>query len=552
MTWMSSWVERPSRVAGAIKRIGWLTVPQATLGVIVLGLVWRAVRYAVAFPLWGDEAFLAVNFLTRDLAGLGKVLEFKQVAPPAFLWAEYAVARVLGGSEWSLRLLPFLAGVASLGLFWRLCQDVATRRVTLVAVALFAASLFPVRHATEVKPYAFDLLISLVVTSLAWSVWREPGPGRRWLALTAAGAAGVWCSYTAVFPVSSAGLLLLARGWRGGSWRVLARASAFSLASGLSWAVMMVTFARPQLGESSWLVTNWGDGFPPLSEPWRLPFWLLEVHTGAMMAYPHGGRNFASVGTALLVALGVAAVSRRRLRRPLLFLLLGPLPVALAAAALRRYPYGISTRLMLYMAPAFCLLAGEGVVALLRAGRVVRRGPVAAAGLLALVSVVGTVCDLSMPYRRSGDLEYRRFARRLAGQAAPGDRWVVFDGVEGLPDQPWVMNSVWVQRVAKLRYYLLSRAPVPVRWESDPRNVGPNPGGRTWLIVHDHGFGPIYPQTLRAVYEPIVRARLGPPRSSRQALPVGSIVEVHAFEPSVGPLGESRVAEVPGGVRARR
>src|SRR5262249_21879855 len=146
----------------------WPTVRQMTLAVVALGLVWRAVRYAMAFPLWGDEAFLAVNFLTRGFAGLSRPLEFGQVAPPGFLWAELAAVRALGSSEWALRLLPFVAGVASLILFWRFCRAVSTRRAGLLSVALFAASFFPVRHATEVKPYAVDLFVALAVTSLGW------------------------------------------------------------------------------------------------------------------------------------------------------------------------------------------------------------------------------------------------------------------------------------------------------------------------------------------------------------------------------------------------
>ena len=65
--------------------VPWPTIAQATLATVVIGLVWRLVRYSLAFPLWGDEAFLAVNFLTRDLAGLARPLEFDQIAPPGFL-----------------------------------------------------------------------------------------------------------------------------------------------------------------------------------------------------------------------------------------------------------------------------------------------------------------------------------------------------------------------------------------------------------------------------------------------------------------------------------
>ena len=69
-----------------------------------------------------------------------------------------------------------------------------------MAVAILAASLYPARHANEVKPYATDLLISLGLTVLGWGVWREPGRMGRWVALIALVVAGVWCSYTAVVP----------------------------------------------------------------------------------------------------------------------------------------------------------------------------------------------------------------------------------------------------------------------------------------------------------------------------------------------------------------
>ncbi|MFO0952994.1 MAG: glycosyltransferase family 39 protein [Isosphaeraceae bacterium] len=515
------------------------TVGRATLVLVALGLAWRAVRYALAFPLWGDEAFLAVNFFSRDLAGLAEPLEFRQVAPPGFLWGEWLVVRTIGGSERALRLLPFLSGVGSLLLFWRFCRQTLTRRAGLLAVALMAASFFPVRYAAEVKPYAFDLFVSLLVTSLAWSVWNAPESRRRWLALTAASALGVWFSYTAVFPVAGVGLVLLFRAWRAGEYRTWALA--FGLVSGTSWLAMMVGFARPQLGETPWLLTIWHEGFPPLSQPWRLPWWLVETHTGGLVAYPYGGRTLTGLPTALLAGAGAFALWRSPRRRWLALLLLSPLPLAVLAAALRRYPYGTSTRLMLYMAPAVCMLAGQGMAVVLQKFGTLRRGPVAVAGLLALIPVVCTVCDVCMPYRKRDDLEYRRFVANLASKTAPGDRWVVFDGADPLPHYPAVMASVWVQRVAKLRYYVLSLSPVPARFESDPRSLASSSlsDGRTWLILHDHGFAALYPQAVRARFEPTARAALGPPASSRHTLPVGSTVDVHVFDPGLA----SRPAE---------
>ena len=38
------------------------------------------------------------------------------------------------------------------------------------------------------------------------------------------------------------------------------------------------------------------------------------------------------------------------------------------------------------------------------------------AGALALIPIAFTICDVMMPYRRSEDLAYREFARRLAAR----------------------------------------------------------------------------------------------------------------------------------------
>src|SRR5262249_20942229 len=78
----------------APSRFTWPKVAQATLIAVVLGLVWRTVRYALAFPLWGDEAFVAVTTLVRDFAGLARLPEFFQVVPPGFLGAEWLVVQL--------------------------------------------------------------------------------------------------------------------------------------------------------------------------------------------------------------------------------------------------------------------------------------------------------------------------------------------------------------------------------------------------------------------------------------------------------------------------
>ena len=70
--------------------------------------------------------------------------------------------------------------MASLLLFRHFCRKATTRRTTLIAVAILAASFYPVRHAAEVKPYATDLLVSLILTTMGLSVSRRMTLPRWW------------------------------------------------------------------------------------------------------------------------------------------------------------------------------------------------------------------------------------------------------------------------------------------------------------------------------------------------------------------------------------
>ncbi len=509
----------PTRLASlnvrlVMTRSAWPTLAGTTLVIVILGLLWRTVRYALAFPLWGDEAYVAVNILTRDLAGLSQPLEFFQIVPPGFLWVEWFVVHGLGSGERALRLVPYLAGVTSLLLFWRFCREVSTRRATLVAVAVLAASFYPVRHANEVKPYATDLLISLALTSLGWSTWRHVRSYRHWAALSAATTAGIWCSYTAIFPAAAVTLLLGARAIRERSIRLVILWLACSLLMVLNWGVMYLGFAAPQARAAPFLTNlfTWRKAFPPLTEPGRLLWWLIDTHAGQMMAYPHGGHDFGSVLTALLVIAGCVRMGRRRVRRPLLFLLVAPLAPAMVAAALHRYPYGTSTRVMLYMAPAFCLLMGEGIIAALRHRHWIRYGPIVVAGVLAVVTLTFTARDLAKPYSSKDNVDHQRLARLVASRAGPGDQLIVFNSVTPPPPISDLMITRWLQRVAEVRFYLLSYASVPLRWEPDPETVIPGPGGNLWLIIQRHGNQRFFSEDRLAAYQRDLEKRFGPPR----------------------------------------
>jgi hypothetical protein len=508
-------------------------------------LIWRVVRYAVGFPVWGDEAFLAINLYERSLAGLASPLEYWQVAPWGFLAAESGMTRLLGRSEWALRLLPSLSGAAALVLLARFSARILDRRSAMLAVGLLAASYFPVRHAAEIKPYSVDLLIGLALMVLGWGVRESPRSWRLWPALIAAAGLGVWFSFPAVFVAGSVGLLLTERAGRDRHPRVLVPWAVYGLVLAASWVAMVVLYAGPQ-ARAAWPTQStgaWDNAYPPIGRPWRLPWWLLEVHAGYMMAYPVGGSGFCSIFTLLYATIGAVALWRAR-RRALLALLLGPLPLNFAAAALKRYPYGTSPRVALYMAPAFCLLTAVGLawsVRRLIPRRLVPAALLVIAGLLGLGPLVGAGIDLARPYRQRDDLAHRQVIRTLAAQAAPGDRWLIFNGMPTRPATPTIMLAPWLQQEAECRFYWLQTSPASLRWvydPTDPELTTPRTPGRTWLIVHRTGM-PFFPQNVADAIGRLLAARFGPPRTVTAVITEYESITAQVF-PAPGETPEVR------------
>ena len=100
-----------------------------------------------------------------------------------------------------------------------------------------------------------------------------------------------------------------------------------------------------------------------------------------------------------------------------------PMGMALAAAALRLYPYGGQARIMQYIAPAICLMAGLGLSTLLEfVPRPTGRAAAirVAAITLAVVGIITLMDDFRHPYRAIYDHQAREFARRFWPELARG------------------------------------------------------------------------------------------------------------------------------------
>lgn len=408
-----------------------------TLALLVIGVVWRLVRYLLRFPIWDDEAFICLNFLELDYLGLTRELRNCQVAPLLFLWGELTSLRLFGASELSMRLLPFIAGMGSLFLLWRLTRMTLPPLAQTIAVGFLAVAIWPVSMGAFTKPYTLDLFMSLLLLLPAVGWLQHPQQTRWPILLALATPLALFSSYPVVFVAGAISLALMATAWRQG-WKTRVLWCVYNIVLLAAFLGHYFIAGQSQLHSPDKGATTeqgmqsfWAEGFPP-SQPLALAKWLIFAHTGQMMAFPIGSQDGGSAATAILCLIGAWHFWTSR-RRALLVLCLAPFGLGMLAALLHRYPYGASCRLCQHLAPAICLSAGMGAAVLLeriRSAIIRRRWIIGVCALFLLIGICGMVRDVVHPYRTLEALWTRQVMQTLAAETRSGVPLVVLNKLE--------------------------------------------------------------------------------------------------------------------------
>lgn len=401
------------------------------VGAAAVGLMLRLLQYLVPRALWLDEALLAINLQGRSLGELAQPLEFGQQAPFGFLLATHALTSVFGSGEHVLRLLPFLAGAAAMVVFPIVARKLVSPWAAALATALFALSPFLIYYSGEFKQYSVEVLATLLIVWLAADTLRDGFTRRRMALLLALGVAAVWLGLPTVFALAAAGTLLLLHAWRAGDRRSAALLAGIGAAWLLSFAGSYAISSRGLL-DHAYMQAFWRTGFlPPF--PWDAHDWgwfprkALEIFRDPLGVTDDTHRIEAIVhplaGMAAFV-LGCMALWRGGRRRTLALLAL-PLGFVVAAAVAHAYPLGgafaNSGRVLLFLAPLFFLVMGEGAAWL---GRHATAGRAAALALAALLLFpFGLFAVRGVPVLRE---EVKPLLAHAAESWQPGDVMYVY------------------------------------------------------------------------------------------------------------------------------
>jgi hypothetical protein len=391
-----------------------------TRWLLAAGAVLRVAQYLSNRSLWLDEAYIAPTILRRSFAGLFAPPDYGQIVPVGFLALVRGAVALFGSSEYALRLVPLLCGLAALLIFRRVAARLLPAPAVPIAAALFSFSGPLIGFSSELKQYSFDVLAALFLLDRGIDALERPErPQSRGalVTLVISGAVLVWFSLPAVFVLAGVGATLAVAAARTGE-RPLLRAVA---AAGLLWigsfTAFWLAFLR-HIGRAPDVLAFWADAFLPFPPRSFADLYWLPRTLGALFGDPAG---FVFRGLGILAFL-VGAWALFRTGRAHLALLVAPMLFALAASTLRWYPF--SGRTLLFLAPGLYLLMALGIEEIRE--ETSPRAPAVWAILLALLlfhPVLWSVRALFHPREKE---EMKPALAYVRGHLSPGDRLYVY------------------------------------------------------------------------------------------------------------------------------
>ena len=248
------------------------------IAVIAMGIVLRASKYLPGWSMRGDELAVTRNLISRSALDLvTRPLDDEQAAPFGFLLLSKTVMTLFGRSEYVLRIISFISGCASLVLMYRLLAKTCDRYGTLFALTAFALSYYLIYYSAELKQYASDVLICIILALFFHNHISRETNARDFWQLGVAGALGICFSHPAIFVVIAIGCTLVIH-YRRERKKLLWVSIVGFIWAGLFLLIYLILL-RKQTG-SEYLITFWRNlqSFMPMP-PWKDPAWF----PGALM-----------------------------------------------------------------------------------------------------------------------------------------------------------------------------------------------------------------------------------------------------------------------------
>ena len=374
-----------------IRRIPrWLTYERVLLAIIFIGVVVRTIAWLGRSEFWLDEVAVAKNIEERSLGQLLFVpLDYGQAAPKGFLLLQWIVTHLLGTSEVAYRLVPFIAGVASLFFFKRIVTRVLGGASAALILLVFAVGQPFIWFSAEAKQYALDLALSLWMIALTIEARDEGFPRPKVMKLAIAGFIAVWFSQFTIITLAALGVSLVLLELRHGVRATVSRLAPIGLLWGVGAALATVVSLKSMFpatdGYMHWFHEANMPPWPPKTKADYLWLWTrMRPLVGTFHGWDLDDLKWTTLYQWLAVV-GLVALAIRR--RGTALLVIAPLVLAIIVVTLRQYP--LASRL--WLVPTAMLIIGVGECLRRLLTIPTRAGSIAGAVLAALIVALPVV-----------------------------------------------------------------------------------------------------------------------------------------------------------------
>jgi mannosyltransferase len=366
--------------------------------------------------IWWDEGH-SISMAVAPLSAI-PTLPGMDVHPPGYFWLLHLWMGLAGKSEFALRFLSLLFGVATVALLFRFARRLGGResKYALLAAAIVALSPLHLAYAQEVRMYA-PLTFFTLGSVYAFRELGRRGTRRVWLLYVLTTAASLYTHYFFGFVLIFQNLYWLISWTLARHQRRTTNPPVAGIVTWLSAQLAVLLLYAPQIVTATRQVTAYANVNlePPTVGEFLVQTW--QVFTiGLAVRAGWAGPLMALFAAALALGLGAAANDKPQV---LLFLAAWLIvPLAIYFVVLQRRA-SFEPRYLMLITPALYLLLAWGVSALASRARLL--GWLVGGALLA-ASLVGCYSYFFDPAFHKDDT--RGLASFLMAEATPGD--VVF------------------------------------------------------------------------------------------------------------------------------
>lgn len=313
---------------------------------IIAGFSFRLLLYYWNDSLFRDESYLLLDIINKPFAHL---IGGDDCAtdPFPFLWALKLMYIVVGSSEFYFRLIPLMAGICSLILYYFLaCKTLKNRYGIIASTWVFAVAYNEILYSVLTKHYSLDVLVATILIYVFYPVITKPLRPQAILLLTLTGIIAIPISYPAIFIIGgiSIGLFINFR-------KIHIKYTIFFTGiTSLTFLVLYLYVIKNQI--NPYMYGFFEDGFAPHT----FDLWYLKA---ALRPFDGILGRIRYLQPLLLIICIIGLNYIRKNEFVWAFTLIFPLILVLIASGLHMYPF--EPRLLLFITPNLLLLFGYGV-----------------------------------------------------------------------------------------------------------------------------------------------------------------------------------------------